>query len=96
MLFTEVHPVTVANMPVLLGVGITATLAQLALTRAYTTGKTLVASTLSYSTIVFASVFGLLFWNEVIGLQGWLGIILIIASGMLSLRLAPTHTEASK
>jgi drug/metabolite transporter (DMT)-like permease len=91
MLFGDVHPITLGNIPVLLGLGITATLAQLALTRAYSTGKTLVVSALSYSTIIFASVFGLLLWNEAIGLQGWLGIALIVGSGMLSLRLSPKH-----
>jgi drug/metabolite transporter (DMT)-like permease len=91
MLVGDVHPITLGNIPVLLGLGITATLAQLALTRAYSTGKTLVVSALSYSTIIFASVFGLLLWNEAIGLQGWLGIALIVGSGMLSLRLSPKH-----
>jgi drug/metabolite transporter (DMT)-like permease len=86
MLLTDVHPVTAESIPLLLGLGISATLAQLALTRAYTTGSTLVASTLSYSTIVFASLFGILLWGETLPAEGWLGITLIISSGVLSFR----------
>jgi drug/metabolite transporter (DMT)-like permease len=93
---TEVHPITLNNLWLLLGLGASGTFAQIAMTHAYRTGQTLVVSTLSYSTIVFASLFGLLLWNETLPLDGWLGIALIIGSGMLSLRLAPTHTEASK
>jgi drug/metabolite transporter (DMT)-like permease len=93
---TEVHPITLNNLWLLLGLGASATFAQIAMTHAYRVGQTQVVSTLSYSTIVFASLFGLLLWNETLPLDSWFGIVLIIGSGMLSLRLAPTHTEASK
>jgi drug/metabolite transporter (DMT)-like permease len=97
---TEVHPVTLNNLWLLLGLAASATFAQIAMTHAYRVGQTQVVSTLSYSTIVFASLFGLLLWQETLPFNGWFGIALIIASGMLSLRLAPTHTytdtEASK
>jgi drug/metabolite transporter (DMT)-like permease len=89
MLLTDVHPITRDSIPLLLGLGVSATLAQLALTRAYTKGSTLVASTLSYSTIVFASVFGIFLWEETLPTEGWLGIALIISSGVLSLRTSP-------
>lgn len=93
---TEVHAVRPSDLALLLGLGASATFAQIAMTHAYRIGQTQVVSTLSYSTIVFASLFGLLLWQETLPLDGWLGIVLIIASGMLSLRLAPIHTEASK
>lgn len=92
----KVHPLALNDLPLLLGLGASATFAQIAMTHAYRIGQTQVVSTLSYSTIVFASLFGLLFWNELLSPGAWLGIALIIASGMLSLRLAPIHTEASK
>lgn len=91
---TEVHPITLGDLALLLGLGASATFAQIAMTHAYRIGQTQVVSTWSYSTIVFASLLGLLLWRETLPLDGWLGIALIIASGMLSLRLAPTHTEA--
>ncbi len=92
----EVHPLALADLVLLLAIGASGTFAQLAMTRAYRVGQTQVVSTLSYGTIAFASLFGLLLWQETLPLSGWLGIALIIASGMLSLRLAPTHLETRK
>jgi len=86
MLFDTFHPVTLVNFLFLLGIGITATLAQLALTRAYRTGKILVVGALAYSTVIFASLWGILIWGEVLSLSSWLGIGLIVAGGLLSLR----------
>ncbi|TAN76974.1 MAG: DMT family transporter [Gallionella sp.] len=91
MLFGPVHPITLPSLTILLGLGGAATLAQLAMTRAYRVGKTLVVGSLAYSTIVFASLFGMLLWNETLPLSSWLGMAFIIASGMLSLRLSPQH-----
>lgn len=91
MLFGPLHPITPGSLPILLGLGSSATLAQLALTRAYSTGKTLVASSLSYSAVVFATLFGMLLWHETLSPSSWLGMALIIASGIASLKLAPRH-----
>lgn len=93
MLLGTFHPVTPGNFFLLLGLGITATLAQLALTRAYRTGKTLVVGALAYSTVVFASLWGILLWNEVLPTSAWLGMGLIVASGLLSLRTGPIPVE---
>ena len=91
MLFDTVHAITMQSLAILLGLGSTATLAQLAMTRAYRVGKTLVVSSLAYSTVVFASLFGMLLWHETLSLSSWLGMALIIAGGVLSLRLSPKH-----
>ncbi|NNM79084.1 MAG: DMT family transporter [Gallionella sp.] len=96
MLFDSIHAITLNGLSLLLGLGSTATLAQLAMTRAYLVGKTLVVGSLAYSTIVFASLFGMVLWHETLPLTSWLGMTCIIASGVLSLRLAPTHSEANK
>jgi len=94
MLLGTVHPITVPGLFILLGLSSTATLAQLAMTRAYRTGKTLVAGSLSYSTVIFASIFGMILWGESLPLMGWIGMGLIIAGGVLSLKLAPKHDGA--
>ena len=91
MLFNTVHTITLRGFYILLGMGSTATFAQLAMTHAYRTGNTLVVGSLAYSTIVFASVFGMLLWNEVLPLDSWLGMALIIAGGVLSLWMSPRH-----
>lgn len=92
----EIHRPTPPELALLLAIGASGTFAQLAMTRAYRVGQTQAMSSLSYSTIAFASLFGLLLWQETLPLEGWLGIALIIGSGMLSLRLASTHTETRK
>ena len=91
MLFDTWHSITRQGFAILLGLGVSATLAQLAMTRAYRVGKTLVMGSLSYSTIIFASLFGMLLWHEALALSSWLGMAFIIAGGVLSLRLSPKH-----
>ncbi|MGA8862963.1 MAG: DMT family transporter [Gallionella sp.] len=91
LLFGMAHAITPQGFAILLGLGSTGTLAQLAMTHAYRTGNTLVVGSLAYSTIVFASLFGMLLWNEVLPLSSWLGMALIIAGGVLSLWLTRDH-----
>lgn len=86
MLFSTFHPITSVSFLLLLGIGTTATLAQLALTRAYRTGKILVVGALAYSTVVFSSFWGILIWGEVLSLPSWIGIGFIVTGGLLSLR----------
>ena len=84
LLLTAFNPVTIDNVMLLIGLGITATLAQLAMTRAYRTGKTLVVSSLGYSTVLFAGFWGMLIWNESYPFIAWLGMGFIILGGSLS------------
>ena len=72
------------DLPLLLGLGLSATLAQLAMTRAYRTGNTLTVASLAYVTVVLASLFGVLFWQEQLSSGEWLAIGLIILSGIIS------------
>jgi drug/metabolite transporter (DMT)-like permease len=91
MALFEFHHVNLRAAELLLGVGGFATLAQLAMTRAYRKGKTIVAASLAYSTVVFASLFGMLIWKEVLSADAWLAIALIIASGIVAAR----HSRAN-
>jgi drug/metabolite transporter (DMT)-like permease len=54
------------------------------MTRAYKRGATLVSASLAYSTVIFASLFGMLLWDEVLPWPSWLGIGLIVASGLIA------------
>jgi S-adenosylmethionine uptake transporter len=83
------HPVTLANLPLLLGVGVFGGIGQLAMTRAYGQGSTLVTAALSYSGIVFSSVLGIAIWGEVLPLLAWVGIGLIVAAGIIAVQLRP-------
>jgi drug/metabolite transporter (DMT)-like permease len=96
MLFDTIHAITLQMLFILLALGSTATLAQLALTRAYSTGKTLVASSLSYSAVVFATLFGIVLWHENLSLSSWTGMALIIASGVASLKFAPQPDQPKR
>ena len=66
----------------LLPVGLLAVLGQLCLTRAYTRSATMLVANLQYSGIVFAALYGVALFGEYLPMTGWLGIILITASGM--------------
>lgn len=70
------------DLLLLLGVGGFATLAQLAMTRAYRYGKPIVTASLAYTTIIFASLLAAAIWDESLPGSAWLGIALIIASGI--------------
>jgi drug/metabolite transporter (DMT)-like permease len=89
----ELHTVSLADLPLLFAIGASATFAQLFMTRAYRTGHTLVVGSLAYTTIVFSALLGLLFWHEHLSIEAWLGMGLIIASGVLSLKLSPKIQE---
>jgi S-adenosylmethionine uptake transporter len=52
------------------------------MTKAYAGGPTLVAANLQYSGIVFSAIYGLVWFGDHIPLSGWLGMALIIASGI--------------
>lgn len=84
--FTEIHAVDRDSGLILFGVAAFATLAQLAMTRAYSRGKTLMSAALAYSTVIFSSLAGVLFWGEVLPASAWAAIGLIILSG-----IAATH-----
>lgn len=86
MLFDHFHALTWSDLPLLLGLGVSATIAQLALTRAYRTGDTLVVASLAYVTILLASLFGVIWWHEHLSADAWLAIGLIILSGIISIR----------
>ncbi|TFV89767.1 DMT family transporter [Oxalobacteraceae bacterium OM1] len=75
------HAHTAKGLFLLLAIGITATVAQIAMTRAYRLGKTLVTANLQYTGIVFSSVWGVLLWGDLLDWMGWAGIAIILASG---------------
>lgn len=80
------HPVNADNAAYLLVLGLVATMAQLAMTRAYHSGNTLVVGAFAYSTVIFASFAGIVFFNEVLPPIAWVGMAIIIASGILAKR----------
>ncbi len=66
----------------LIPIGVLASLGQWCMTRAYAHGHTLVVASLQYSGIVFASLYSLLLFGDRIPPSAWLGITLIVVSGV--------------
>jgi S-adenosylmethionine uptake transporter len=87
MLFTGASAWTWPQALWLLPVGVLAALGQLSMTKAYTSGATLVVANLQYSGIVFAALYGLFLFGDQIPLLGWAGMLLIIASGITATAL---------
>ncbi len=83
----------------LLPVGILAALGQLCMTRAYSHGATLVVASLQYFGIVFGAIYSITLFGDSIPLSGWIGMALIVASGIaataLRARAAP-HAPAEE
>ena len=88
MLLAGFHAPQFTDLPVLVGIGISATLAQLALTRAYHRGRTLTVGALAYSTVVFSALYGVLWLGERLPPIAWLGMALIVAAGILAVRVS--------
>jgi drug/metabolite transporter (DMT)-like permease len=76
------HGHTAGGALLLAGIGAAALMAQMAMTRAYRVGKVLVVANLQYTGIVFSSLWGLALWGDRFGWHVWLGIGVILASGI--------------
>ena len=80
--FHILHTLTGTDFLLLGSIGLTATIAQMAMTRAYRLGAMLVTANLQYTGIVFSSIWGILIWGDHLELSGWLGIVIILVSGV--------------
>ncbi|MCA1925795.1 MAG: DMT family transporter [Thiobacillus sp.] len=80
------HRPQAADWPWLVGIGVTATLAQLALTRAYHRGRTLTVGALAYSTVGFSAIYGVVLFGEHLPMLAWAGMAAVAVAGMLAVR----------
>ena len=76
----------------LAGVGLSATLAQLAMTRAYGRGGTLLPATLQYAIVPLSALLGTVEFAEPLPLASWIGIAVIVASSVLA-TWSPRHAR---
>lgn len=74
---------------IMLGAGISATLGQLFLTRAYSLGNAAQIAPLTYTTVVFAAIWGWLIWDEALSSTFAFGALLIAIGGTLAVRATP-------
>jgi len=82
MLWEGLHAHSWRGAALLLGVGVTATLAQLMMTRAYSTGRTLVNASLQYLGIPWAFAFGVLLFDDKVTAMAICGMLLIVGAGL--------------
>lgn len=87
------QPVSSVSVWTLLAMGLAATIAQLAMTRAYHSGNTLVVGAFAYSTVIFSALLGWVFFDETLPTVAWLGMAIIVASGLLA-KFASTKPPA--
>ncbi|MGO4379297.1 DMT family transporter [Pseudoduganella sp. RAF19] len=80
----------------LLGLGLLGMGAQIAMTRAYRLGKTLVVANLQYTGIVFSSIWGVIVFNDTFDWHSWAGIAIILASGIAATFYNTRSTERGK
>ncbi len=80
--FTPWHSVSWQAAAWLVPIGVLATLGQWSMTRAYSRGATLLVANLQYAGIVFAALYSLLLFDDQISWLGWVGMGVIIASGV--------------
>lgn len=80
------HRPHAADWPWLSGLGVTATLAQLALTRAYHRGRTLTVGALAYATVGFSAVYGVCVFDESLPPLAWAGMAVVALAGIWAVR----------
>ena len=100
VLWTGLSPHTsAAGVALLVAVGVTATTAQLMLTRAYATGRPLVNASLQYLGIAWAFVYGVTVFGDPVTLMALAGMLLIVGAGLaatlLRNRAAPAQAAHS-
>lgn len=74
------------DVPLLLAMGATATMGQLAMTRAYRLGNTMAVGALAYSTVGFAALYGVIVFGDRLPLVSWAGMLLIVIAGLVSIK----------
>ncbi|MBY4677843.1 DMT family transporter [Marinobacterium arenosum] len=64
----------------------TSTLAQLLLSRAYGLAPAGQLGPFTYASVAFAALFGWLLWHELLALHSWLGMLVVVAAGLLAMQ----------
>ena len=100
LLWSGMHAHTLRGAALLLAVGLFATAGQLLMTRAYSTGRTLVNASLQYLGIAFSFAYGVLLFGDHVTWMALLGMLLIVGAGLSATLLrsrsaAPDTTSAA-
>ncbi len=75
-----------STLPWLAAIGLTGTLGQLLMTKAYQVANPGQVGPFTYATVIYAALLGWLFWGEVVVLTTIIGSALIIGAGILNMK----------
>lgn len=95
LVFTGVSSLHTTAALWLLPIGVLASIGQICMTKAYGSGQTLLAANLQYLGIVYSALLGLWVFGDKITLGGWLGMALIIASGIAATILRSRASQSA-
>ncbi len=76
------HALDLQTLPWLLLLGLLATLGQLAMTRAYRTGRTALVASFAFSTVLFSALLEVLLFQEKMPTVAWMGMAVIVLAGI--------------
>jgi len=79
----ELTSLSIYEIQVLIGVGVTAGIGQIGMTRAYHAAKAAYIGAFSYSTVVMSWIYGLLIFDETLSFWDMIGTLLIVSSGIV-------------
>lgn len=75
-------PVTINNVPFIIGVGLSGLAAQFLLSIAYKNAEATIVTVFNYSGIIWATIFGWMIWNDWPAMTIWTGASIVIASNI--------------
>ena len=81
-LFEGTTAMTWKGVGLLIPMAFLATGGQVLMTRAYSQGATITAACLQYSGVLFSAIFGVWLFGDSLNWQGWLGMLMIVLSGV--------------
>ncbi|MGE5766374.1 MAG: EamA family transporter, partial [Bacteroidota bacterium] len=73
------------DLALLIAVGLLGGVGQILMTVAFKHGDIALIAPLEYTAMIWATLFGYLFWSEIPGLNIWLGVAVVMASGLFIL-----------
>ena len=85
----ELFTLSSYEIQILIGVGVTAGIGQIGMTRAYHAAKAAYIGAFSYSTVVVSWIYGFFIFNEILSIWDMVGTLLIVGSGIFLATTSP-------
>ena len=90
----ELLTISTYEIQVLIGVGVTAGIGQIGMTKAYHAAKAAYIGAFSYSTVVVSWIYGFFIFNEILSIWDMVGTLLIVGSGIFLATTSPKTENA--